>query len=178
MSANAALRAKATDASISVEPYAPSFHTQVVAHITSIQQQEFGLPIVYEDQFDLKDMTGTYQSGAGNFWVALMNGEVVGTVGLIDAGDHTAALKKMFVRADCRGKDKAVAQTLLETLLQWARQKNIRHLYLGTTERFLAAQRFYERNGFSVIADDAIPASILRTRAKVDTKHYYRSVHA
>jgi hypothetical protein len=54
--------------------------------ILPIQQREFGIPITEADQPDLTDIPEFYQSGAGGFWVARSNGEVVGTVGLKDIG--------------------------------------------------------------------------------------------
>ena len=171
-----ALPAAAVQTAPVLRPYEARDHAEVVDLITSIQQDEFSLPIAYDDQFDLKDMEGTSRRGKGNFWVACAGGRVIGTVGLIDAGGGMAAVKKMFVRREYRGAPWGVAQKLLDVLLDWARAREIRDLYLGTTERFVVAQRFYERNGFRVIADEKLPSAIVATRAQVDTKHYHRSL--
>jgi N-acetylglutamate synthase-like GNAT family acetyltransferase len=52
-----------------------------------------------------------------------------------------------------------VAQRLFQELLKWAGEKQLRRVYLGTTEKFLAAHRFHEKNGFLQIAKSDLPDS-------------------
>lgn len=40
----------------------------------------------------------------------------------------------------------------------WCELKRMREIYLGTTAQFIAAQRFYRRNGFTEIAKAELPA--------------------
>lgn len=44
-----------------------------------------------------------YQTGIGSFWVVVYNDKIVGTVSLLDLGDHQVALRKMFVDKEFRG---------------------------------------------------------------------------
>jgi GNAT superfamily N-acetyltransferase len=76
----------------------------------------------------------------------------------------------MFVAKDYRGKEFGVAQNLLTTLLEWARHKSITEIFLGTTEKFTRAQRFYERNGFVEIAKQDLPSEF--PIMEVDVKFY------
>jgi GNAT superfamily N-acetyltransferase len=55
-------------------------------------------------------------------------------------------------------------------LLDDARRRGVREILLGTTERFLAAHRFYERNGFQPIDAAALPPEF--PRMAVDTRFY------
>jgi N-acetylglutamate synthase-like GNAT family acetyltransferase len=96
--------------------------------------------------------------------------QVVGTIALIDIGNKQAALRKMFVKKDYRGKEKEVAKFLLNTLIHWCNQKVIQEIYLGTRAIFLAAQRFYEKNGFHQISKDTLPISFPLMQA--DSKFY------
>ncbi len=153
---------------ITVEPYTAPYKEHVIDHILAIQRGEFGIAITRADQPDLDAIEDFYQTGAGNFWLALDAGRVVGTVALIDIGDRQGALRKMFVDAGYRGG--AVAGPLLETLLAWARDKGLRAIYLGTTAKFLAAHRFYEKNGFAAVKKDGLPAAF--PVMKVDSKFY------
>jgi N-acetylglutamate synthase-like GNAT family acetyltransferase len=140
-----------------------------VGLILPIQREEFGVAITAEDQPDLFDIPGFYQRGAGNFWLALRGGRVVGTVALVDIGDGLGALRKMFVHRDFRGQA-GVARALLDTLRVWARERGLRAIYLGTTAKYLAAHRFYEKNGFREVRADELPPSF--PRMAVDTKFY------
>ena len=155
-----------------VVPFSPNHQTGVIDVILPIQQIEFGVPITVEDQPDLLDIPGYYQQGNGNFWVALADGEVVGTIALCDIGNHQGALRKMFVKPAYRGKEKGVAHRLLEELISSATSKGIRDLFLGTIDAFAAAHRFYERNGFVPIPEAALPKAF--PLMGVDTRFYHR----
>ena len=65
----------------------------VAALILPIQREEFGIPITLADQPDLSDITGFYQRGTGNFWVALHESVVVGSIALLDLGNGRGALR-------------------------------------------------------------------------------------
>ncbi len=155
---------------IAIDPFAPADATGVLALIVPIQREEFGIAITAEDQPDLSDIPRFYQAGAGGFWVAKVQGRVIGTIGLKDIGASQAALRKMFVDASFRGRELGVARRLLQTLLDHARGRGVRDIFLGTTAAFLAAHRFYERQGFAEIAKEALPASF--PLMAVDTKFY------
>ena len=66
-------------------------------------------------------------------------------LGLRDIGNRQGALRKMFVAADYRGATMGVARLLLQTLIDWGQAKGFTDIYLGTTEFFHAAHRFYEK---------------------------------
>jgi GNAT superfamily N-acetyltransferase len=161
---------------VAIEPYAAADRDGVAKLIVGIQRGEFGIPITYDDQPDLKDIPGFYQRGSGNFWVARSGDAVVGTIALKDIGNAQVALRKMFVDAGHRGREHGVAQSLLDTAVAWVRAKGIKDILLGTTEKFLAAHRFYEKNGFSEVAADTLPSSF--PRMAVDTKFYRLALDA
>lgn len=167
---------EAAAADIAIVPYRDAFKAQIGALIPPIQQKEFGIPITYEDQPDLQDITGFYQKNSGNFWVALHDGNVVGTIALLVPQPHVGVLRKMFVQKEYRGAFHRLGQRLLDTLMAWAEAHEVREIFLGTTEAFTAAHRFYEKNGFRRLDNDALPAAIERIRMKVDTRHYHKSV--
>lgn len=144
---------------IDVKPYSKEYEQRMVEMILDIQQNEFKVPVTIDDQPDLLAIDKWYRSGKGNFWIATDGDKLVGTIALIDIGNHQSALRKMFVHKDYRGKDKAIGQLLLDTLINSCRENDIREIYLGTIERMLAAHRFYRKNGFEEIAKKDLPAS-------------------
>ena len=159
---------------IEILPFTPAFAQGVVDVILPIQQLEFGIAISLEAQPDLRDIPGFYQKGLGNFWVALDGGKVVGTVALVDIGERQVALRKMFVSAACRGPEHSVARRLLDTLMHWCCERGVKTIFLGTTAKFLAAHRFYEKNAFTEIERSQLPASF--PVMAVDTKFYARAL--
>ena len=157
---------------VAIVTFTPEHQQGVVDVILPIQQSEFGLPITLEAQPDLMDIPGFYQKGNGNFWVAWVGTEIVGTLGLLDIGEGQGALRKMFVKAPFRGSKWGIAHNLLMVLLDWCKDHKVREIFLGTTQKFLAAHRFYEKNGFCEISRKDLPASF--PIMSVDTKFYSR----
>ena len=154
---------------IEIATFTAPYRKPVAELILGIQRSEFGFSITYDDQPDLKEIEAFYQTGAGEFWLALDGGRVVGTIGLRDIGG-AGALRKMFVASDHRGPAHGVAQRLLDTLLTHARAQRLAAVWLGTTEKFRAAHRFYEKNGFEMVGGDALPETF--PRMNVDTRFY------
>ncbi|MNL58220.1 Acetyltransferase (GNAT) family protein [compost metagenome] len=76
----------------------------------------------------------------------------------------------MFVKKEFRGKELGLAQSLLETLIAYSRQHNIKELYLGTKDILQAACRFYERNGFVQVEMEKLPSYF--PRMAVDNVFY------
>lgn len=159
-----------TSPTLHIRPFTVADEEAVVDVILPIQREEFGVAITADDQPDLRAIPDFYQQGSGNFWVAEVAGQVVGTIGLKDIGAGQAALRKMFVAAPYRGREHGVAHALLARLLTDARVAGVREIWLGTTDKFLAAHRFYEKQGFSPISADALPDRF--PRMAVDTRFY------
>jgi N-acetylglutamate synthase-like GNAT family acetyltransferase len=155
---------------IRIEPYTDLYKQPVIDLIVSIQQEEFNIPITAAQQPNLQQIPDFYQKDNGNFWVAITNAGVVGTIALLDIGHHQGALRKMFVNRNYRGKEHGTGQLLLNTLLAWAQQKNYSEIFLGTTEKFLAAHRFYEKNNFREVEVADLPEAF--PRMAVDVKFY------
>jgi GNAT superfamily N-acetyltransferase len=157
-----------------IETYTDIYKDRVAGMILAIQHGEFGIPITLELQPDLNTIPEFYQVNNGNFWIAKKDEQIIGTVALLDIGNNQGALRKMFVAADYRGKGSGVGQALLDHLVNWARLKGFAEIFLGTTEKFIAAQRFYEKNGFTEIPKQNLPRAF--PVMEVDVKFYQFTV--
>jgi putative acetyltransferase len=155
---------------IEITTYSDKYLPHIIDLILSIQQKEFNIPVTLEGQPDLQQIPEVYQTGRGNFWVALNDEQPVGTIGLIDIGENMGVIRKMFVHAAYRGTVHGVAHQLLKALLQWAEQQQMKSLYLGTVETLQASHRFYEKNGFTRIPMQELPKQF--PLMKVDTIFY------
>ena len=153
-----------------VKQYSNEHQAQVIDLILHIQQQEYNIPITKNDQPDLFTIEEFYQTGNGNFWVAIYNDKVVGTISLLDIDDNRVALRKMFVNKEFRGEKFKTASLLLNTAIKWAKENSVKVVYLGTTPQFLAAHRFYEKNGFTSIGLNELPENF--PVLQVDKKFY------
>ena len=155
---------------ISISPFALGDEAGIIELILPIQREEFGIPITSEDQPDLQNIPEFYRMGVGNFWVAKAGARIVGTIALKDIGEGAGALRKMFVASTHRGRGSEVATRLLDVLLSNARLSGLNRIYLGTTEKFVAAHRFYEKSGFRRVDEQKLPENF--PRMAVDTRFY------
>jgi GNAT superfamily N-acetyltransferase len=140
-----------------VVEFEDKFQQAVNDLILPIQQKEFNVPVTIRDQPDLQNIPSFYKRGNGNFWIALEEDVVVGTIGQIDFGNDQAALRKMFVHRDHRGKENGVAQLLLDELKNWCKRKGVKCIFLGTIDSMHAAHRFYRKNGFTELLKTELP---------------------
>jgi putative acetyltransferase len=91
----------------------------------------------------------TYQRQRSLYFVARVNGEVVGGAGiapLAGADPLTCELQRMYLRADARGR--GIGAALLRRCLAAARQLLYVRCYLETVAQMESALALYARNGF------------------------------
>ncbi|MFG4003123.1 GNAT family N-acetyltransferase [Flavobacterium aquidurense] len=138
-------------------PIENKYADKVIDLVLSIQQKEFNVPITIEDQPDLLNIKNFYYTDGGHFWGAFIKEELVGTIALVKFNDSQAAIRKMFVKKEYRGKEFSIAQKLLDTLLDYCTANQIDDLYLGTISILEAALRFYERNHFVRMDKASLP---------------------
>lgn len=139
-------------------PTSQTIRSQIVTMITEIQKNEYALPVTEETNVSvLKAEDNFYFHQSCNFWYATdTHGKVIGSVGLRKLDKHNAEIKKFFVHRDYRGK--GVAQKLMRSAIKAAIKHNFCDVYLGTADVLRAAQRFYEKFGFSQIEKEQLPA--------------------
>lgn len=153
-----------------ITPLFNDYTQQILDLISPIQQIEFNVSVTLEGQPDLLDIETHYYRTGGGFWGAIIDGELIGTIALINTGHQAGAVRKMFVKKAYRGKDLGAAQLLLQTLLDYCQTKGITEVYLGTVAALQAAHRFYERNGFKRLPRETLPAYF--PKMMVDTIFY------
>ena len=140
---------------------------QIISLIEDIQKDEFSLPITDEiNACILKAETDFYYNKSYNFWYAINNtGEIIGCIGLKKIDEDNAEIKKFFVHKQFRGK--GVAKKLMHTLIKSALKHHFKSLFLGTVETLLAAQKFYNKYGFSRINEHCLPKEF--SKCPIDT---------
>ncbi|MDR6515560.1 GNAT family N-acetyltransferase [Chryseobacterium camelliae] len=143
---------------INIQQLDNTYSDELINLILTIQQKEFNVPITIDDQPDLKKVEEFYIESGGNFWGAFINSELVGSIALVKFDDKAGAVRKMFVKKECRGKEFNIAQELLEVLISFCRKTGIEKIYLGTVDILKAAIRFYERNYFLETKKEDLPA--------------------
>ncbi|XP_020661588.2 N-acetylaspartate synthetase isoform X1 [Pogona vitticeps] len=97
---------------------------------------------------DMSDIEQYYMKSPGSsFWVAVLNGNVVGIVAARgNEEDNTVELRRMSVDSKYRGK--GIAKALGRKVLEFAMVNNYSSVVLGTTAVKVAAHKLYESLGF------------------------------
>lgn len=105
---------------------------------------------------ELKQPKSSFEAEGGRFWVAEMSfgetasrsSEIVGCCGFLPAEDPAGIeLLRVYLRPDLRGS--GLALKMFKIVQAVARQRGAGFIELWTDSRFKAAQRFYEKLGFT-----------------------------
>ena len=97
-----------------------------------------------------------YNTEGNKYWVAIdENDKLVGGVGVgkLEGVEGVCELQKMYCLPEARGV--GVSQKLIEIALIYAK-KYYSRCYLETLENMVAAQKFYEKHGFTRIYEPIV----------------------
>ena len=122
----------------------PKYKEKVIDFWLKICVEEYGFK---EWENDIKKADNdVYKQNGGNFWIAIENENVIGTISLQYLGEGEGILKGMYVHQEYRNKK--IASKLMDILLGFAIKNNYKKIKLDTYKQFEAAIKFYEKNGF------------------------------
>ncbi len=138
-----------------IEPFQFSHQPSINALSKEIQKEFFipfssaGAKTIYELSLDPKQQ----------YWCAISHGKVIGTIGIIDIGNASGVVKRMFLKKGFRGEKYNISKKLLQLVIYYGIEHNMKQLYLGTMLQFAAAQKFYLKNGFVEVAKEELPSN-------------------
>lgn len=138
-----------------IETYSGKYDDEIISLILDIQNNEAGIGLSLEEQPDLLDIRHNYQENGGEFWIALSNKQVIGTIGLMIRERQCAVLKKFFVKKEFRSKKIGLA--LYNELMKFAHNSNVRRIILDTPSVARASHKFYEKAGFRRVDVSELP---------------------
>lgn len=124
--------------------YADQYKVQTINFILSILENEFGYTNI--ERPDLYDIPNIYQQNGGNFWIAILNNKIIGTIAIQNYENGRGFLKRMYVKKELRKK--GIGQELINILLKFAKNSGYKIIYTSTVEEFISARNFYNKNGF------------------------------
>ena len=128
--------------------YTDKHKDQTIRLILNILEDEFGYTGI--ERPDLQEIPKVYQNDAkSNFWLAISDNEVVGTIAIKNYGNGQGLLKRMYVKQEMRSK--GIGQKLLDALMEFAKKSKYKTIFTSTVEEFASARNFYKKNGFAEI---------------------------
>jgi GNAT superfamily N-acetyltransferase len=120
----------------------------MVVHLHGVlYAREYGLDTTFEP-YVAKPLAEFAMQGAGRLWIAEKDGQVVGSVAMVDAEEGAGQLRWFLLVPEVRGS--GLGRRLLETALAYGRERGFGRIFLWTFADLADALRLYERAGFKV----------------------------
>ena len=99
------------------------------------------------------DFINNYKPERERCWIAEVNGEIVGSVFVVQANETDAKLRLLLVEPKARGL--GLGTRLVEECIRFARRRGYRKLVLWTNNVLVEARHIYEKTGFRLAAQEA-----------------------
>jgi len=130
--------------SIEIESFRPE-HAGRFAQLNREWLEEYDL-MEPSNEEQLADPQTHFLDRGGQIFVALHDGDVVGTCAIVPHGVDEFELAKLTVSPAFRGR--SIARRLVQRCLEYARERAARRVTLVSNSRLQAALRLYESFGF------------------------------
>lgn len=142
---------------ISIIPFEERYTQDVIDLVLHFQNDGTRPMVTVDDQPDLRNMVDSYMHAGGNFWIAVENDRLIGSIGIMPCNQDIAILKKFFVYEAYQGAPIHLGQKLYATLLQFAKENGFKTLLLDTPYNTVRAHKFYEKAGFQKVKERELP---------------------
>jgi len=98
------------------------------------------------------DFLKNYNPNKERCWIAEMNGQIVGSVMVIQESEEVAKLRLLLVHPRARGI--GLGKRLVDECIRFARRKGYKKLVLWTNNVLVAARNIYQKAGFVLVKEE------------------------
>lgn len=130
---------------IRIEPFSEEWQVSARALILEGMKEHWGTLDPTQNP-DLSDIAGHYADGV--FLIALSGEELIGTAALVPEGEGVMRIVRMSVARNLRRK--GIASSILNALLERARECGCHRVVCETTDTWEDAIGFYRKHGFEI----------------------------
>ena len=138
-----------------LRPHEPGDMGWVAHRHGVLYAQEYG----WDEHFEalvaqiVADFINNYNPGRERCWIAEMDGEIIGSVFVVQSSETVAKLRLLLVEPKARGL--GLGTRLVEECIRFARRRGYQKLILWTNSILLEARHIYKKTGFKLVAEEA-----------------------
>ncbi len=138
-----------------LRPHEPGDMGWVTHRHGVLYAQEYG----WDEHFEalvaqiVAEFINNYNPGRERCWIAEMDGEIIGSVFVVQSSETVAKLRLLLVEPKARGL--GLGTRLVEECIRFARRRGYQKLILWTNSILLEARHIYKKTGFKLVAEEA-----------------------
>jgi DNA-binding MarR family transcriptional regulator/GNAT superfamily N-acetyltransferase len=120
----------------------------------TVYSEEYG----FDETFDalvadiLVQFIRKHDPGRERIWIAEQNGERIGSVMIVDAGEGVAQLRLLLVDPKARGR--GVGKRLIDECIKFSRRNQYLKIRLWTQSNLAEARHLYKKAGFEIVEEE------------------------
>ncbi len=114
----------------------------------TLYRKEYGWDYTFEGYVaeSLAEFVLSFDARKDCLWIAEMDGQIVGSIGIVGESSSQAQLRWFLVHPTMRGR--GVGRDLLDKALQFCRERGLESVFLWTVSDLKVAAHLYEWAGF------------------------------
>lgn len=134
-----------------IRPYRPGDEEYVISSHDEIYRKEYQFDSSFREFISatMQAFLDRFDPEKEQLWIVEVEGEPKGSIGITRQTDETAQLRWFLIEPEARGQ--RYGKQLLETAIQFCREKKYETISLVTNSKLDAARALYEKYGFSIV---------------------------